>query len=634
MQVQIFGTDVNGKNVDKARQGIYPKSIEANVSENRLKRFFTSFNGNYQIAKFIRDVCVFAKQDLTADPPFSNLSLISCRNMLIYFDSQLQERIVSILHYALKPNGFLILGESESIGKSTALFEPVNKKGFIYTKKKAQPRVNFGFAAGVPYAGKTVLKEPGKKDSISLIREEVDRLLITEYVPAALLVNSNLDILVFRGNVTPYLSPESGQASLNVAKIIRKELRPEVQSAVYRAKKENKSIKEEAIRFQYGEQSKTINIQVMPLSAKQYEEPFFLVLFEDVSSAAAHLRQTIELSATPEGRENVKNSQIRELKEELESSKQYLQTVIETQEATNEELRSAMEEVQSSNEELQSTNEELETAKEELQSSNEELTTLNDELKNRNQALARLNDNITNLTRNVDPAVVMVDCNLKIRLFTPSAQKILNFVPSDTGLPISNVHLAISVPDLEKTISEVITTLGAVNKEVSDEKGRFYEMRVRPYVTEDNKIDGAVLSFIDVNVLKQHENKLQIEETKYRTLAENSPDIIARFDRNLRFLYVNSAIEKLTGIPSRNFVGKTDQEMGLPQNLAETWTKNLQNTIQTGKVEKGEIEVPSPTGTRTYQYVIVPEFSVAGTVETALILSKDVTERKKLEDSP
>src|SRR5208283_5387915 len=221
----------------------------------------------------------------------------------------------------------------------------------------------------------------------------------------------------------------------------------------------------------------------------------------------------------------------------------------------------------------------------------------------------------------------------KIRLFTPSAQKILNLVPSDTGLPISNVRLAISVPDLEKTISEVITTLGAVNMEVSDENGRSYEMRVRPYITEDNKIDGAVLSFIDVNELKQHENKLQIEEIKYRTLTENSPDIIARFDRNLRFLYVNSAIEKLTGIPSKNFVGKTNQEMGLPQNLVETWTKNLQNTIQTGKVTKGEIEVPSPTGKRAYQYVIVPEFSIAGIVETALIISKDTTERKKLEDS-
>ncbi|MGA3058732.1 MAG: PAS domain-containing protein [Candidatus Bathyarchaeia archaeon] len=287
-----------------------------------------------------------------------------------------------------------------------------------------------------------------------------------------MLVNSDLDILVFRGNVTAYLSPESGQASLNLAKLIRKELRAEIQTAIYRAKKENKPVKQEAVRFQYGDQLRTSNIQVIPLRTVEYAEPFFLVLFEDVSSAAAHLRQSIELSATPEGRENAKNSQIRDLKEELESSKQYLKTVIENQEATNEELRAAMEEVQSSNEELQSTNEELETAKEELQSSNEELTTLNDELKNRNQALARLNDNLSNLNRNVDPAVVMVDTNLKIRLFTPSAQRILNLGSSDTGIPISNLRLAISIPDLEKTISEVITTLGAVNKEVSDEKGR------------------------------------------------------------------------------------------------------------------------------------------------------------------
>jgi two-component system, chemotaxis family, CheB/CheR fusion protein len=631
VRVQIFGTDVNGKNVDKARQGIYPKSIDADVSESRLKRFFTSFNGSYQITKFIRDMCVFAKQDLTADPPFSNLDLVSCRNMLIYFDSQLQERIVPILHYALKPNGFLILGESESIGKFTNLFEQVNKKGFIYTKKKAQPRVNFGFEATVPYREKTGLKESTKKDAFALLREEVDRVLITEYVPAALLVNGSLDILVFRGNITPYLSPESGQASLNVAKIIRKELRPEVQTAVYRAKKDNQPVKEEAVRFQYGEQSKTVNIQVTPMRSAQYEEPFFLVLFEDVSSAAAHLRKSMELTATPQGRENVKDNQIRELKDELESSKLSLQTVIETQEATNEELRAAMEEVQSSNEELQSTNEELETAKEELQSSNEELTTLNDELKNRNQSLARLNDNLANLTRNVDPAVVMVDCNLKIRLFTPSAQKILNLIPSDTGLPISNVQLAISIPDLEKTLLEVISTLAAVNRAVTDEKGHSYEMRVRPYITEENRIDGAVLSFIDVDVLKKLEDAMRVEKENYRTLAENSPDIITRVDKNLRYLYVNSALEKTTGINSKDIIGKTNQEIHLPKKFVETWNKVLQNVIQTGKEEKGEFEFPSSQGTKIYQYTIVPEFSVNGVVETLLSILKDITERKKIE---
>ena len=266
-----------------------------------------------------------------------------------------------------------------------------------------------------------------------------------------------------------------------------------------------------------------MNIQVIPLPD---EESFFLVLFEDVSAAAEHLRKTIELTASPKGREDVKDTQIRELKEELDSSKQTLNTIVENQEATNEELRSAMEEVQSSNEELQSTNEELETAKEELQSTNEELTTLNDELKNRNQALGILSDNQANLNKNVDPAVVMVNGSLKIRLFTPSAQTILNLVPSDVGLPLSNIRLAISVPDLEKTILGVVKSLGSETMEVSDEKGRFYELRIRPYVTEGNRIDGAVLSFIDVNESKRHENQLQLEEIKYRTLAENSPDII------------------------------------------------------------------------------------------------------------
>jgi PAS domain S-box-containing protein len=626
VQTQIFGTDVNEKNIDKARQGIYPKNIEANVSESRLKRFFTGFNGSFQIAKFIRDKCIFAKQDLTADPPFSNLDLISCRNMLIYFDSQLQERIVPILHYALKPNGFLVLGESESIGKFTTLFAPVSKKSFIYTKRNAQPRVNFRFETSTSYTGKATLKETIKKDASALLRDEVDRLLITEYVPAAMLVNANLDILVFRGNVTPYLSPESGQTSLNLTRILRKELRAEVQTAIFKAKKENKPVTEEAVRFQIGESAKTVNIQAIPL---KHEEAFFLVLFEDVSSAANHLRKTIELSATPEGRENVKDIQMRELKEELDSTKQTLQTVIENQEATNEELRSALEEVQSSNEELQSTNEELETAKEELQSSNEELTTLNDELKNRNQALGLLSDNQANLTRNVDPAVVMVDGSLKIRLFTPSAQKILSLAPSDTGIPISNIHLSISMPDLEKTLLNVIKTNDAVNKEVYDDKGRIYEMRIRPYVTEDNRIDGAVISFIDVNELRQHENRLQIEETKYRTLAENSPDIIARFDRNLRYLFVNSVIEKITGIPAKDFVGKTDAELGLPQNQVETWTKVLQKVIQKGEAENGELEFPTLKGTRIHQYVVVPEFSANNVVETVLALLKDVTEPKR-----
>ena len=404
--IQIFGTDVNQRNIDKARQGVYPKTIETNVSEERLKKYFTSFNGSYRISKAIRDLCVFSKQDITADPPFSNLDLVSCRNMMIYFDGQLQERIVPILHYALKPNGFLVLGESESIGKLTTLFEPQTARGIVYVKKKAQPQVTFGFETFSNHQRGTI-SLPERKDSVSLIREAVDKLLLTDYVPASLLVNSNLDTIVTRGNVAPYFKLESGEASLNLAKVLRKEVRAEVQTLLYRAKKDNKPIKDEAIRFEHQGKVLTVNVQVIPLKLLQYEEPFFLVLFEDVSSAAAHLRQAIELTSTPEGRENAKDRQILDLREEVDSSKQSFQSIIETQETTNEELKASMEEVQSTSEELQSTNEELETAKEELQSSNEELTTLNDELKNRNQTISILNADLTNVSENVDSAVVL-----------------------------------------------------------------------------------------------------------------------------------------------------------------------------------------------------------------------------------
>ena len=243
---------------------------------------------------------------------------------------------------------------------------------------------------------------------------------------------------------------------------------------------------------------------------EQYQEPFFLLLFEDVSSAAALLHQTLELTFTSEGREDIRDRQNRELREELDSTKQSLQRVIETQEATNEELRTTMEEAQSSNEELQSTNEELETAKEELQSSNEELKTLNDEVKNRNQSLAQLNDDLTNLNRNVDPAIVIIDRSLKIRLFSPSSQKILNLSPSAVGIPITSIKLNVAVEDLGEMISEVISKLSGISQELKDANGHYYEMRIRPYVTQEERIDGAVLSFVNIDDRKKLEKSQRL----------------------------------------------------------------------------------------------------------------------------
>ena len=249
IRVQIFGTDANEKNIEKARQGTYPKSIEDKVSENRLKRFFTSYNGHYQITKSIRDMCIFAKQDITTDPPFSKIDLIMCRNVLIYFDSYLHERVLPIFHYGLKTNGFLVLGESESVGKFQYLFEANYSKRPNLQKEASSAANHINMKKPLPQLlPKILLNHREKIDLLTVLGEKVDHLITTEYGPATLLVNNNLDILVFRGDVTPYLSPESGAASFNVTKIIRKELRSKVQTALYRAKKEKKVFKE-TVRF-------------------------------------------------------------------------------------------------------------------------------------------------------------------------------------------------------------------------------------------------------------------------------------------------------------------------------------------------------------------------------------------------
>jgi two-component system, chemotaxis family, CheB/CheR fusion protein len=506
--VQIFGTDVNDRNIERARQGIYAKNIENNVSDRRIRKYFAKINGNYQINKFIRDLCIFAKQDVTKDPPFSNLDLICCRNVLIYFDSVLQERIIPVLHYALKPNGFLVLGESESVGKFTDLFSAMEKKGIAYVKKRSPTHVTFGFESFQAVTRPQSLREIQKKDPAIVLRDEIDKIVMSRYIPAMMLVNKNMDILIFRGYMAPYLLPESGAASLNVNKMLREELKLETQTGIYRAKKENRPVTIENVQFRTDGDSKVVNIEIMPVRTRNFDETFYLVFFKESHgkiSTQSESDKSVSKAMTKESQN--KDQQLQDIREELDSTKQSLQTIIEEQEATNEELRAAMEEVQSSNEELQSTNEELETAKEELQSTNEELKTLNDELKNRNSDLARLNDDLSNLIKNIDVALIMVDNSLKIRRFTPLAQDALGLIPTDIGRSINNIRLNVPVKEIEKLIMESITKLTTTKMDIQDDNARWYELRIRPYITEEKRIDGAVISFIDIDEIKKAQKK-------------------------------------------------------------------------------------------------------------------------------
>jgi two-component system CheB/CheR fusion protein len=515
VQAQIFATDLNGASIERARTGVYSKDLTQDVSTERLRRFFVEVDGSYQIAKSIRDTCVFARHNVLSDPPFSRIDLISCRNLLIYLEQVLQQRLIPLLHYALKPTGFLWLGASETIGSYRDLFELQDPKQKIYTKKEGQVRLAIDLPFGPQSRGADQPRSKERLREIVLggtdLQKEADRILLNKYAPPGVLVNTDLDILQFRGDTGAFLAPAPGKPSLNLLKMMREGLLVAVRAAVLKVKKEEVPIREEGLRVRSNGGYRDVNVEVIPVKNNSGPAPNFLILFEEPTSTSAARQQTIEKpSHVPEGVEpEAAERETNRLKHELAATREYLQSVIEQQEAANEELQSANEEVQSANEELQSVNEELETSKEEIQSSNEELATLNDELQHRNFELSQTNNDLVNLFSSVQMAMVMLGADLRIRRFTPIAEKILNLIPADVGRPITDIKLNLSVTDLDHLLMEAIDTVSVKEQDVQDKAGRWYSLRIRPYKTMENKIDGAVILLVDIDALKQNQEDLR-----------------------------------------------------------------------------------------------------------------------------
>ncbi|HKE24279.1 MAG TPA: chemotaxis protein CheB [Bryobacteraceae bacterium] len=542
--VQLFGTDLSDVALEQARAGIYPVSIEADVSPERLRRFFVPTNGMYQIARSVRDMCIFARQNVTKDPPFSKLDLITCRNVLIYLGHTLQSKVMRLFHYALKPTGYLVLGASETVGNATELFLPVDRQHKIYSRKPTPSIITNDFSGyEEPHADEAAKQRPQAprpRDDDN----QVDQLLLVNFTPAAVVVDTDLRILQFRGDTSSYLRHPSGSASLSVIKLARGTLAAEIRKLMSVPEEKNGPVKSKPIALVADGVDKRVMISVLPI--EHAPEPQFLVVFEDLPPEAP--RTTAK--GAPAGKSGGMADRVKELEDELSSTKRYLHSVIEEQEAATEELKSAHEEVQSSNEELQSTNEELLTAKEELQSTNEELTTVNDEMQSRNSELQQINNDLTNLLSSVNIPIVMLGNDLHIRRFTPHAEKILNLLPSDVGRPVSDFRLKIAIPDLVQLCQEVIDSLVPREREVQDPEGRLYSMWVRPYRTADNRIDGVVLALFDVTERKQ------AAEARYRRLFEAAKDGVVIADAATgEILDVNPFISKLSGYPRSSLVG-------------------------------------------------------------------------------
>ncbi len=593
--IQIFATDLNDRSIDKARAGLYSKEIAEHVSPERLRRFFMEAEGGYRISKPIRDMVVFAWQNVLADPPFSHLDLISCRNLLIYLEPVLQKRVLPTLHYALKPTGILWLGSSETVGSASDLFTPEDKKHRFYVKKLTSSRMRFRPAPGdirpdrADFGQKKLnpMTEPalGGRDA----EKEADRILLARYSPPSVLINADMDILQFRGSTGPYLEAPAGKPTLNLLKMTREGLMLPLRAAIQKAKKDDTIVKKEGVRIKYGAEFHQINLEVIPTKGLPANERCFLVLFEQTPTP--NLGQEAKPPEAKAGRANRETDrQSARLQEELAATREYIQSLDEQHEAANEELQSANEEIQSSNEELQSINEELETAKEELESSNEELATVNDELRNRNLELTALNDDLNNLLGSVNIPILMLGSDLRIRRFTPQAEKVLTLISTDLGRSIGDIKLKINIPDLDALIVEAISTVSAQEREIQDTQGHWYAMRVRPYKTLNNKIDGAVIVLIDIDALKRDEVEIKESRDYAEAIIGTTPIPLVVMNADLRIRTANDAFYNTFKVSPRESESRLIYDLGNGQwNIPRL--RELLNDILPGNTFFNDFEV-------------------------------------------
>jgi two-component system CheB/CheR fusion protein len=541
--IQIFGTDVSHKMISLARSGIYSPSSVGVLEPERQRQFFVSVEHGFRVNPSVRERCVFARQDVTRDPPFSRLDLVLCRNLLIYLGQPLQKRAIEIFHYALNPGGYLVLGRSETVGSRTDLFEPLDGRLRIYRRKLATGAPeSLGFAVRAQeQAPALAVVTERKPRAESDIAGEVSRLLVERYAPPSIVVDDGSRIVRSTGRTAPFLELPSGDTTLDVLRMVRRGLLSPLKSALQEARRRGGPARREDLRVTSEEGQRHVNLEVTPLG--HADNRHFLVQFEEhASKVKARSRPT------PRGKPSTRAasaSAVERLEDELRSTRQDLQAMIQDLEAANEELQSANEEILSSNEELQSTNEELDTAREELQSTNEELSTVNDELEGRNTQLTEVNSDLVNLLASVQIPIVMVSADLRIRRFTPAAERALNLIPSDIGRPIGHIKPNIRCPDLEAIIRDVVDTVHVREREVSDSDGNTFVLRVRPYKTLDNRIDGAVLTLFDLSTA------LRLARETGEALMARLPDPALLLDGRLIVQRVNPAFyEKFGGSPA------------------------------------------------------------------------------------
>jgi len=572
--VQIFATDIDEEAVEYARAAVYPDSIAADVSPERLKAFFVKDQNSFRIKKQIREMVVFANQSLTKDPPFSKLDMVVCRNVLIYMDTDLQKKVIPLFHYTLIPDGVLFLGSSESIGGFLDFFAPIDTKWKIFKRRKAEmPRV-MEYPGSLPdsTAVASDARNEGKIPPVSEvdIRDIAEMAILEKYGPPCVIVNDKYDILYFSGNTDKYLSPPVGLPSFNILKMSHEALHFKLTAALHKVSKQRTTVVCEGLQFKHHDTYITVDLTVMPVTAARARQDLMMVVFEDKTPPE------VPVKGVKKTKNKKEDFRLATLEQELQSTREYLQTTIEELETSNEELKSTNEELQSTNEELQSTNEELETSKEEMQSTNEELSTVNAELQSKVDELSRANNDLNNLLASTEIGTIFLDMELNIKRFTPVVEKIFHLIKTDIGRPISDLSAKLVGENVSEDAVQVLRTLNTHEKNVTAESGECFSMRIMPYRTTENVIDGVVITFVDITHI--------VKAERLAAVVKDSNDAVTLLDPAGRILAWNRGAEQMYGYSEEEALGMNISEL-IPDNNKKEAVKFMKDMFSEKKIE-------------------------------------------------
>lgn len=544
MKVQIFATDIDVEAVNYARNGEYPDNIATDVNPVRLRRYFTREENVMRVKKEIRELIVFAAQDIAKDPPFTKLDLLSCRNLLIYLEADLQNRLVPLFCYSLKPGGLLFLGTSETIGKYNDLFDTHDKKWKIFEAKKTLSPVRDEAWTVLPWVG---AQHKGEAEQGLPKVKEIDitsaaqKMLLQTFVPPSVIVNDKGEILYIHGQTGKYIEPAPGRPNWNIFEMARPGIQSELRSSVHYALTRMKEKRHEKLEVKTDHDRQLVNLTVRPFTPSKDAKGLVIILFEDIVEREKRKPdQKVTKKSSPD-----KDERLKETEKELAYTRENLQASVEELQASNEELKSTNEEMQSTNEELQSTNEELETSREELQSMNEELTTVNSELQEKIDQLFRAEDDMRILLENTNIGIIFLDNHLSIKRFTSRATKIFNLIQSDVGRPLHDIRSNLEQDDVEKDAKKVLESLQKGEKELQTKEGECYLMQTVPYRSSGNAIEGVVLTFTDLTDSKRSVEtitQLKIEGAAREfaeSIVETVRDPLVVLDGDLRVVSAN-----------------------------------------------------------------------------------------------